>query len=431
VGAGTVSMSFHAPSSERVFGLGQHRTGRLDNRGQLFNFTESGVYDIHQVCVCVCVCVCVLHSDESELTAFVAPWYQDTQKRETSHRLYSLLLNSRTVSLPSTQGTDIVLPFYQSSAGYGFLWNLASFGAVDLRPNDTIIWSSSGSALVDIWVTVAPPDDAHPFHSLMQHFAHATGHPPRACALSPTRFLPQNFGRVLCRLPAVSPSANCRRRALGAGGGVAAMPHWATGLWHSRNRYRSQAELLDAARHYRHLNITLSVIAIDFLHWCDEPLFDSPHARARKPHGTAAGGGWRVLTGGIVLSLSLSHTHTHHSSDLFTLPSLSAQAALWRLCVRPGMLAGPAGDGGRATHDGRAANGERVAVRAGGAHVKSRVQLLGRRVAQLRRHEGPRHADARLGHGPAGAGVRQPAVGGRQLTVHVCHGACPFSDCGW
>lgn len=53
----------------------------------------------------------------------------------------------------------------------------------------------------------------------------------------------------------------------GAGGAVAAMPHWATGLWHSRNRYRSQAELLDAARHYHRLHIPLSVIAIDFLHW--------------------------------------------------------------------------------------------------------------------------------------------------------------------
>ena len=196
MGAGTVSMSFHAPRSERVFGLGQHRTGRLDSRGQLLNFTESGVYDIHQVCVCVCTCVCAFQTRAISLRSY-HPVARTGIAHDASHR------RSRfAVCLPSlnTQGTDIVLPFYLSSSGYGFLWNLASFGAVDLRPNNTIIWSSSGSALVDIWVTVAPADDAHPFHSLMQHFAHATGHPPRACAPFPTRFLPQAFGQALCRL---------------------------------------------------------------------------------------------------------------------------------------------------------------------------------------------------------------------------------------
>ena len=27
------------------------------------------------------------------------------------------------------QGSDIVMPFYLSSRGYGFLWNMASFGS--------------------------------------------------------------------------------------------------------------------------------------------------------------------------------------------------------------------------------------------------------------------------------------------------------------
>lgn len=141
------------------------------------------------------------------------------------------------------------MPFYLSSEGYAFLWNLASFGAVDLR-NDTIRWQSTGSALVDVWVTVAPQDAQNHFHSLMTHFAAATGGPPL-------------------------------------------MPYWATGLWHSKNRYRSQAELLQAARHYHALHIPLSVIAIDFLHWkhfgdfaFDEACWPDPRAMVRVllPH---------------------------------------------------------------------------------------------------------------------------------------------------
>ena len=78
--------------------------------------------------------------------------------------------------------------------------------------------------MVDLWVTVPPVYARNPYKYIMGCFAQATGYPPP-------------------------------------------MPHFATGFWHSKNRYRSQDEVLEAAHKYHALGIQPSVIAIDYLHW--------------------------------------------------------------------------------------------------------------------------------------------------------------------
>eukprot|EP00118_Oscarella_pearsei_P013982 m.116749 g.116749 ORF g.116749 m.116749 type:complete len:430 (+) comp37585_c0_seq1:1063-2352(+) len=45
------------------------------------------------------------------------------------------------------------------------------------------------------------------------------------------------------------------------------LPEFAAGYWHSKNRYSSQAELLDAARNFSQYEIPVSFIIIDYFHW--------------------------------------------------------------------------------------------------------------------------------------------------------------------
>ena len=44
---------------------------------------------------------------------------------------------------------------YMSSVGYGFLWNLPSYGSVSITP-ENISWFSEASQNVDFWVTTIP-----------------------------------------------------------------------------------------------------------------------------------------------------------------------------------------------------------------------------------------------------------------------------------
>ena len=46
-----------------------------------------------------------------------------------------------------------------------------------------------------------------------------------------------------------------------------ALPDWTLGYWHSKNRYASQEELLEAARGFHNRSVPVDVIVIDWLHW--------------------------------------------------------------------------------------------------------------------------------------------------------------------
>ena len=60
------------------------------------------------------------------------------------------------------QGSDIVLPFYLSSLGYGFLWNHASFGGFDSSPNATT-WTTDSMRVLDFWVTTHSASSPNPY----------------------------------------------------------------------------------------------------------------------------------------------------------------------------------------------------------------------------------------------------------------------------
>lgn len=151
-----IHQQFKAYDGERIYGMGQHQHGRLDHKGLVVDLLQ--------------------------------------------------------------RNTEVTIPFYLSSRGYGFLWNNPALGRVEFR-EDATRWVADSAPGLDYWVTAG----ATPAQ-IMSHYADAVGHVPQ-------------------------------------------MPDWATGFWQCKLRYLSQDEILQVAREYRRRNLPLSVIVTDFFHW--------------------------------------------------------------------------------------------------------------------------------------------------------------------
>jgi alpha-D-xyloside xylohydrolase len=119
------------------------------------------------------------------------------------------------------------IPFYQSSRGYAFLWNMPGYGYVDVA-NTSIQWVANSAHQLDLWITTTSAStdlsQVSAFPELMANYADSTGHSPM-------------------------------------------MPEWAMGWWQCKNRYRSQQEVLDVARGYHQRNVNISMIVIDAFSW--------------------------------------------------------------------------------------------------------------------------------------------------------------------
>ncbi len=151
-----VDVHFRARNGERIFGLGQHQHGLLDNKGS--------VIDLEQ------------------------------------------------------RNTEVCIPFYISSLGYGFLWNNPGVGRVELGTNMTR-WVMDATRGVDYYI-VAGDSPAE----ILEKYIDATGHPPL-------------------------------------------LPDFALGFWQCKLRYRTQEELLDVVREYKKRDLPLAVIVSDYFHW--------------------------------------------------------------------------------------------------------------------------------------------------------------------
>jgi alpha-D-xyloside xylohydrolase len=147
---------FRAATGERIFGLGQHQHGLLDNKGS--------VIDLEQ------------------------------------------------------RNTEVSIPFYLSSLGYGFLWNNPGVGRVELGNNATR-WVMEATRGIDYYI-VAGDTPAE----IMEKYVDATGHPPL-------------------------------------------LPDFALGFWQCKLRYRTQEEMLAVVREYRRRGLPLAVIVSDYFHW--------------------------------------------------------------------------------------------------------------------------------------------------------------------
>ncbi len=131
---------------------------------------------------------------------------------------HGLLDNKGCVIQMEQRNTEVCIPFYISSLGYGFLWNNPGVGRVELGGNHTK-WVMEGTRGIDYYLTVAE---------------------------SPAGIL-ENYTAVTGRAPL--------------------LPEFALGFWQCKLRYRTQEELLGVVREYKKRGLPLAVIVSDYFHW--------------------------------------------------------------------------------------------------------------------------------------------------------------------
>jgi alpha-D-xyloside xylohydrolase len=129
-GSVSASITLLVAGANKLYGLGEHRTGTLD----MTNYSKA---------------------------------LEDSQDYAHSH------------------GADIMIPFYSAHPlGLGVLWALPSFGNVSLLPG-AHTWASSATLNVDLWVTTTPaaappaggdPAAASPRAALLSNYVDAVGH---------------------------------------------------------------------------------------------------------------------------------------------------------------------------------------------------------------------------------------------------------------
>jgi alpha-D-xyloside xylohydrolase len=137
----------------------------------------------------------------------------------------------------SQDNTNISIPFFLSSNGYGIFWNNASRSRFNNRFLSALYLSSEVASSIDYYFIYGPE-----FDQLIAGYRELTGEPPL-------------FGK------------------------------WAYGFWQCKNKYNSQEELLGVAHKYRELRIPLDNIVQDWFWWytMGEPVFDK--SRYPDPKG--------------------------------------------------------------------------------------------------------------------------------------------------
>ena len=119
------------------------------------------------------------------------------------------------------------VPFYISSAGYGFLWNNPAVGQVTFGSNLTQ-WTAGVTKQLDYWITAGDTPA-----ELEEAYADVTGKVPM-------------------------------------------IPEFGLGYWQCKLRYYSQEQVLSVAREYKRRGIPLDLIVVDYFHWvkCGDWDFD-------------------------------------------------------------------------------------------------------------------------------------------------------------
>lgn len=158
-------------------------------------------------------------SDTDGLKTYQASeWFALTPKE----RFYGLgqhqngILNQRNLELTLTEvNTNISIPMFLSSKGYGIFWNNASVTRWD-NAFQPVLWIHSNvSQAIDYFFINGPS-----FDKIISGYRHLTGTAPL-------------------------------------------FPRWAYGFWQSKNRYASQSQLLGVAAKYRRLGIPIDNIVLD------------------------------------------------------------------------------------------------------------------------------------------------------------------------
>ena len=128
----------------------------------------------------------------------------------------------------SQDNTNISIPMFLSSNGYGIFWDNTSRSRFNNRFLSALYLSSEVADTIDYYFLYGPE-----FDDIIAGYRQLTGAPPL-------------FGK------------------------------WAYGFWQCKNRYKTQQEILNVARKYRELHIPVDNIVQDWFWWktMGEPQFD-------------------------------------------------------------------------------------------------------------------------------------------------------------
>jgi alpha-D-xyloside xylohydrolase len=75
-----------------------------------------------------------------------------------------------------SRGSDVSIPWYMSSVGYGFIWNSAAYGEIRLN-GDALTWTSYGQLNADFFITTTSAENtSYPYPELLRHYVDAVGH---------------------------------------------------------------------------------------------------------------------------------------------------------------------------------------------------------------------------------------------------------------
>ncbi len=137
----------------------------------------------------------------------------------------------------SQDNSNIAVPFFLSTNGYGVFWNNSSRSRFNNRFLNALYMSSEVSDVIDYYFLYGPG-----FDRIIAGYRSLTGAAPM-------------FGR------------------------------WAYGFWQCKNRYRTQSEIVGITKKYRALRIPADNIVQDWFWWktMGEPVFDA--ARYPDPKG--------------------------------------------------------------------------------------------------------------------------------------------------
>ena len=116
------------------------------------------------------------------------------------------------------RNSQVSVPFYVSSIGYGFLWNNPAVGRVTFGMNGTE-WHAECTRQID-YLVIAGDTPAQ----IEETYMSLTGRAPM-------------------------------------------MPEYGLGFWQCKLRYQTQEELLEVAREYKRREIPIDVIVVDYFHW--------------------------------------------------------------------------------------------------------------------------------------------------------------------
>ena len=130
------------------------------------------------------------------------------------------VFNYRGTTLELAQAnTDVTIPLMLSTNGYGIFWNTAALSYFDNRFPSEFRFSSNASRAIDYYFLYGPE-----FDQIIHQYRDMTGHAPL-------------YGE------------------------------WAYGFWQSKDRYKSDDELLKIAAQYRNAHVPLDNIVQDWYWW--------------------------------------------------------------------------------------------------------------------------------------------------------------------